>query len=171
MLMDDYQILRLRLHTFHTVCWKWNMNYSSWPAVKTTFFFRSFKFISSNRTRPFLTLFFTYACPKILLSLVYIPWLMTFLSIKKNNRCPVVLKKSPEHLFCVIRSNRPINRTLKAYSFSVATTSLKRILDVRVWPWYTMGSPSLPSQQSTSTQRQPLFSALCAHAANEVDQS
>lgn len=60
------------------------------------------------------------------------------------------------------------NRTLNAYSFSVETTSLKRILDVRVWPWYTMGSPSLPSQQSTSTQRQPLFKALCANAANKI---
>lgn len=73
-----------------------------------------------------------------------------------------------EEEFCGIRGNRPINRTLNAYSFSVETTSLKRILDVRVWPWYTMGSPSLPSQQSTSTQRQPLFKALCANAANKI---
>lgn len=82
MLMDDHQILRL--HSFHTVRWKWNINYSSWPAVKTTFFFRSVKFISSDRTRQLLTLFFMYTCPKILSSLVCRSWLMIFQSMKKR---------------------------------------------------------------------------------------
>lgn len=63
-----------------------------------------------------------------------------------------------KYVFCVIWVNWLL--TLKAYSFSVEMMSLKRILEVKVWPWYTMGSPSLPSQQSTSTQRQPLFRAL-----------
>lgn len=39
-------------------------------------------------------------------------------------------------------------------------TSRKRILEVNIWPWQTMGSPSGPSQQSSSTQRHPIISAL-----------
>lgn len=50
--------------------------------------------------------------------------------------------------------------TWKAYFPKVLTTSLKGILEVKVWPWYTMGSPFGPSQQSTSRQRQPRFRAL-----------
>lgn len=50
--------------------------------------------------------------------------------------------------------------TWKAYFPRVLTTSLKGILEVKVWPWYTMGSPFGPSQQSTSRQRQPRFRAL-----------
>lgn len=50
--------------------------------------------------------------------------------------------------------------TWKAYLPRVLTTSLKGILEVKVWPWYTMGSPLGPSQQSTSRQRQPRFRAL-----------
>ena len=34
----------------------------------------------------------------------------------------------------------------------VSMTSLKRILDVKVYPWCMMGSPSGPSQQSTEEQ-------------------
>lgn len=37
----------------------------------------------------------------------------------------------------------------KAYLLIVSIMSLKRILDVNVYPWWTMGSPSGPSQQST----------------------
>ncbi len=35
------------------------------------------------------------------------------------------------------------------------TTSRKEILVVSVWPWKMTGRPSSPSQQSSSTQRQP----------------
>lgn len=58
--------------------------------------------------------------------------------------------------------------TLKAYFPRVLTTSRKGILEVKVWPWYTMGSPFGPSQQSTSRHRQPRFRALwvCGHPWN-----
>lgn len=49
---------------------------------------------------------------------------------------------------------------MKAYFPRVLTTSRKGILEVKVWPWYTMGSPFGPSQQSTSRHRQPRFRAL-----------
>lgn len=38
---------------------------------------------------------------------------------------------------------------VKAYLLIVSMTSLKRILDVKVYPWWIIGSPSGPSQQST----------------------
>ena len=37
----------------------------------------------------------------------------------------------------------------KACSLMATMTSLKRIFEVRVWPWNMTGSPSSPSQQST----------------------
>lgn len=74
-------------------------------------------------------------------------------------------------LSCMLDTSRGIVTvlpTLKAYSFNVEMTSLKWILDVHVWPWYTTGSPSLPSQVSTSTQRQPLFRALCTQIHMQI---
>lgn len=38
---------------------------------------------------------------------------------------------------------------MNAYLLIVSMTSLKRILEVKVYPWWTIGSPSGPSQQST----------------------
>lgn len=166
--MDDYQTLRLKLHTFHKVCWKWNINCSSWPAVKTKFFFRSIKYISSNWMRHLQNFLLRIHLPP---NLINVTIYLTFDDVWLIKRKQLFSCITGEEEICVIRGNRLINRTLNAYSFSVETTSLKRILDVRVWPWYTMGSPSPPSQQSTSTQRQPLFKALHAKAASKIDQS
>lgn len=43
---------------------------------------------------------------------------------------------------------------IKAYLLIVSITSLKRILEVKVYPWWTIGSPSGPSQQSTAEEKQ-----------------
>ena len=40
---------------------------------------------------------------------------------------------------------------VKACSLMAEMTSLKRILEVSVWPWKMIGSPSSPSQQSTAS--------------------
>lgn len=44
--------------------------------------------------------------------------------------------------------------------------TLKGILVVSVCPWYITGMPSSPSQQSSSTLRQPCSSTWCKHTQN-----
>lgn len=59
--------------------------------------------------------------------------------------------------------------TLKAYWAMVSMTSLKSTLEVSVCPWKIMGSPLSPSQQSSSTQRQPWCRALNTHKTHEFN--
>ena len=51
----------------------------------------------------------------------------------------------------------------KLFSIPTCMMSLNRILVVRVQPWYTIGSPSSPSQQSTE-----IVTALLSYRKNNL---
>lgn len=72
---------------------------------------------------------------------------------------PLLGKKAPTSLFIALRLKSwqtvcTYSFLIKAYLLIVSITSLKRILEVKVYPWWTIGSPSGPSQQSTVEQKQ-----------------
>lgn len=64
-----------------------------------------------------------------------------------------------EQWFSILRMSGNLETSNACFPMT-SIASLNLIFDVRVWPWKITGSPSAPSQQSSSTQRHPCSKAL-----------
>lgn len=87
-------------------------------------------------------------------------------SLTINNYSPSTYLRISAILFyyfkeqCISKDNiAGLSSLWNAYSLTVIITSLNLISLTSVWPCVTIGSPSLPSQQSNSTHLNPCLNA------------